>query len=159
MGGSPRFRPPKTMAGRWLLSIAAVGNAVLQWYDDYNSTHIFNPAFTAHAKFHDAITISLATILGGLALIYLWRPGYGQERLAAGALFAGVWWAGAACAFLFPGASHRDAQFAADVPHLFGMPIDLRTIVPVMIAVVALGYLLERRRLRTIRRTAPLPPR
>ncbi|WP_348537845.1 DUF6640 family protein [Nocardia brasiliensis] len=122
-------------------------NAVLQWVDDYNSTHIFNPAFTSHAKFHDGLTISLASILGVLALIYLWSPGYDRERLRTAALFAGVWWAGAAGAFLFPGASHRDAQFAADVPHLFGMPIDLRTIVPTMIAVVALGYIVERRRL------------
>ncbi|WP_338773337.1 DUF6640 family protein [Nocardia vulneris] len=132
--------------GRWILSFVAIGNAALQWIDDYNSTHIFNPDFTAHAKFHDGITITLATALGVLALIYLWWPGYNRERLLAGALFAGVWWVGAGVAFLFPGASHRDARFADDVPHLFGVPVDLRVLVPLALVLVAAGYWLERRR-------------
>lgn len=136
------------MIGRWILTLTAVGNAVLQWYDDYNDTHIFNPAFTPHAKFHDGITISLATVLAVLAVMYLWRPGWTTERLTVGALFASVWWVGAACAFAFPGASHRDAEFADDVPHILGAPIDLRSIVPVVLALNLLGYVLERRRLR-----------
>ena len=40
--------------GRWLLSGVAAFTAVGGFLADWNRTHLFNPRWTPHAKFHDA---------------------------------------------------------------------------------------------------------
>lgn len=40
---------------------------------DWNATHVFNPKWTPHAKFHNAQTITLSVVTAGLTLWQLWR--------------------------------------------------------------------------------------
>src|SRR5262245_4227608 len=51
--------------GRWLLSGIAGLTAVSGYLADWNRTHLFNPRWPPHAKFHDAWSILLGTGLGG----------------------------------------------------------------------------------------------
>ncbi|GGM49525.1 hypothetical protein GCM10012275_20530 [Longimycelium tulufanense] len=143
------------MVGRWVISVVAVWTAALQYYDDLNETHMFNPEWTPHAKYHDAITIQLATGLCLFALLHLWvLRRYDLERLNIGTGLVALWWVTLAVALLFPGTAHRDAAFLDDVPHIGSYPIDLRTLIPLNLFLLLVGYLLERRRLARLQRGA-----
>ena len=47
--------------GKLLISGVAAFTAVGAYLYDYNETHMFNPQWPPHAKFHDAQTISLGS--------------------------------------------------------------------------------------------------
>lgn len=123
-----------------MLTGAAVATAAGGFVFDMNRTHLFNPAWPAHAKFHDGWTIAMAGASGGTALWLLRRRG--QPGLAA-ALLAQVWLTQAA-AYAFPGA----AGVAHDLPDPATRPLHTR--VPewlasaLMLSVIAGGYALER---------------
>ncbi len=40
---------------------------------DWNATHIYNPLWPPHAKFHNAQTMTIAVLLGVSGLVFLWR--------------------------------------------------------------------------------------
>ena len=50
--------------GRRILSSAAALTAVGGFLADCNRTHLFNPDWPPHARFHDAQTILLGSLLG-----------------------------------------------------------------------------------------------
>ena len=60
---------------RLILSGAAIGTIIGTGRADLNSTHVFNPAWPPHARFHNAT--GWGTVAGSqlLALWLLWRPG------------------------------------------------------------------------------------
>ncbi len=49
---------------RALAALTAVGGFVVDW----NRTHLFNPRWPPHARFHDAHTIALGSLLGSCGL-------------------------------------------------------------------------------------------
>jgi hypothetical protein len=133
----------KVLAGRLVLSFAAIFTAVTPYLADWNETHIFNPRWTPHAKFHNAQTMAFAALLGLLALGYTWRRrahGNDRERLVTAGLFAGLYWATQGIAHFYPGVAYRDPEFvtSADLHPFLGMTpqgmIDI-----VALAVTALG--------------------
>ncbi len=60
---------------RLILSGAAIGTIIGTGRADLNATHVFNPAWPPHARFHNAT--GWGTVAGSqlLALWLLWRPG------------------------------------------------------------------------------------
>ena len=64
--------------GKLLISGVAAFTAVGAYLYDYNETHMFNRQWPPHAKFHDAQTISLGSLLGFLSLWSLWRAPFDQ---------------------------------------------------------------------------------
>lgn len=60
---------------RVILSGAAIGTIIGTGRADLNSTHVFNPGWPPHARFHNAT--GWGTVAGSqlLALWLLWRPG------------------------------------------------------------------------------------
>jgi hypothetical protein len=60
---------------RLILSGAAIGTIIGTGRADLSSTHVFNPAWPPHARFHNAT--GWGTVAGSqlLALWLLWRPG------------------------------------------------------------------------------------
>lgn len=80
---------------RLILSGAAVGTIMGSARADLNATHVFNPAWLPHARFHNVT--GWGTITGSqlLALWLLWRPGQeGDEELAVStaALLSAIAW-------------------------------------------------------------------
>jgi uncharacterized protein DUF6640 len=55
--------------GRFILGFVLVVGAIISTAVDWNTTHLFNPAWPPHARFHDALFLML---LDGATLIVLW---------------------------------------------------------------------------------------
>lgn len=132
--------------GRKILTFVAGATAVGGFVVDWNRTHLFNPTWPPHARFHDAQTISLGALLGtaGLAALY-GRRGDGEEKATAGALLPACFWASMGTAFAFPGTEGLQSEFPERVPRVGGVWIDERFAAAGMLGLGALGYLLERR--------------
>ncbi|KAM7208183.1 hypothetical protein V8F20_001463 [Naviculisporaceae sp. PSN 640] len=136
------------MLGRILLTVDAVALIVAAPFFDYNETHIFNPRWPPHAKFHGAQTISLSVLLGLATLYFAYRPlffssGQAGEPVAARrlrkrdslrtALFTGtVYWITGLASILYPGTDGVDPEFGT--PGTFPQA-------PIFITFMAMGVL------------------
>lgn len=102
----------KLFAGRVLFTINAVGLAVGGFIADWNATHIYNPNWPPHAKFHNAQTMAFGIVLGAATLFFaLRRSGDRRTNVLAAALTGGaVYWA-QAMAWVFPGVAWTDPEF------------------------------------------------
>lgn len=102
----------RDLGGRLLLSAIAIFAAVGSFVADWNGTHMFNPNWSPHAKFHGAQTLASATILALLAIFFLWRrSGDRQTNSLAAVLFAGTYFWTQAAAVFFPGVAWIDPEF------------------------------------------------
>ncbi|KAJ4422040.1 hypothetical protein N0V82_003336 [Gnomoniopsis sp. IMI 355080] len=107
------------MFGRVLLSIDALGLLLGAWVADYNSeSHIFNPRWPPHAKFHCGQTIGLSTVLGAATLFLTWRPllrttsrEVARDSLKMAAFTGSIYWLTGVAAILFPGTAGLDPEF------------------------------------------------
>lgn len=79
--------------GKWIMSFVLVVGAVVATAVDWNTTHLFNPAWHPHARFHDALFLLFFDATSLLALWLLWRqskePGLGLK--VAAWFSAAVW--------------------------------------------------------------------
>jgi hypothetical protein len=79
---------------------------------DYNETHIFNPRWTPHAKFHGGQTLMFSILLAALTIFFAWRKT--TDRLGAVLAvsgFAAAYWVAQAGAILYPGTAAFDPEF------------------------------------------------
>ena len=132
--------------GRSILNVVAAATMVGGFAADWNRTHLFNPNWPAHARFHDAMTIAVSALLGAGGLYALNRKGLDPERdTAVGAVLPAFFWASMGAAFAFPGAQGLQAEFPNLVPRVRGVLIDERFASAGMLGLIGLGYGLERR--------------
>lgn len=118
---------------------------------DWNRTHLFNPNWPPHARFHDAMTIAVSGLLGAGGLYALNRKGLDRERgTALGAVLPAFFWASMGAAFAFPGAQGLQAEFPHLIPRVRGVWINERFVSAGMLGLTALGYGLERRAPRNL---------
>jgi len=109
----------KPLIGRILLTINAAGIAVGGFIADWTPTHIFNPHWPPHAKFHDGQTLSFGVLLAAFSLFFTWRRrGDRQTNILAAALAGGATLWAQAGAYLFPGVAWTDAEFLKPGQHL-----------------------------------------
>jgi hypothetical protein len=64
---------PRFGIGRILISLVAAGTAAGPYLADWNETHIYNPSWPPHAKFHNDQTMSMGVALALAAFWQLWR--------------------------------------------------------------------------------------
>jgi hypothetical protein len=141
-----------------ILSLFALFTMFGPWLADYNETHIFNPLWTPHAKFHNAQTIMLGTFLGLLTLAFLWAPmrrwAAPGARLDVAVLFGALYWAAQMFCILFPGTAFRDPEFPGLAP-VMGVEINQSRMSFLFLLIMATCWYFERRRLA--RQAAPSP--
>ena len=102
----------KLLVGRCLFTINAVGIAVGGFLADMNATHIYNPRWPPHAKFHDGQTMAFGVLLSLASLFFAWRrSGDRQTNVLATALIGGVLYWAQAAANVFPGVAWTDPEF------------------------------------------------
>src|SRR5919112_3929662 len=123
-------------SARTALRTIAVMTAVGGFAADWNRTHLFNPAWPPHARFHDAMTIALGLGLGGSALYFL-RDGADERDVAIGAALPAAFWAAMGAAFTFPGTAGLEAEFLQYVPRVRGVWVNERFGSAAMLAATA----------------------
>ena len=131
---------------RVVLTGAAIGTIIGTGRADLNRTHVFNPKWPPHARFHGVA--GWGTVAGSqlLALWLLWRPAQqaGEYDLAVktAALVPTISWVPFFLALCTPGAAVEDQP--GHLPRVVGVPANLvpATLLP---AISALGYALHRR--------------
>lgn len=132
--------------GKVLISFVAAETAAGPYLADWNATHIHNPTWPPHAKFHNGQTMSLGLGLALATIWQLWRP-HDTPRdagraLDAASLTASLYWLTTTSALVYPGAK------AVDPPGNGRFP-QWKFVVP-SLALVVVGHGLERRRLSSL---------
>ncbi|MBA9078582.1 DUF6640 family protein [Rufibacter quisquiliarum] len=137
----------KDQTGRTLLQTIAAFTTMGGFLMDWNKTHLFNPAWTPHAKFHDGMTILLGTLLGSGGLYFLQRKkGEAAQNLRTGALLPAFFYAAQAGAFAFPGAKGLDAEFPEKIPSVGKLRLNEGPFSLAMLAGLGVGYWLARQK-------------
>jgi hypothetical protein len=130
---------------RLVLSGAAVGTIAGTGLADLNRSHVFNPGWPPHARFHSAA--GWGSVAGSqlLALWLLWRPGEeaddGDLATKIAALLPAVAWGPFFAALATPGTAVEDEP--GHLARIAGVPANLvpATLIPIISAV---GYTLHR---------------
>ena len=119
-----RFHPPSF--GRILLTLSASGTALGAFIADVlSTTHIFNPKWMPHAKFHGGQTIAMSVALGLMGLYLTWRrdPLYSareQKQVLWDAFCVlSIYWVTQFCAGFVPGALPMDPEFGNGNPQVW----------------------------------------
>jgi hypothetical protein len=128
----------------WFLNVCAVWTAINGVVADWNHSHLFNPAWTAHAKYHDAVSISAAIVLGIVALIYLWRPS--RDDLTFAVVAMSCFWAALLLGFAFPGTAQTAAEHPEVVPHVGPLWLNEVFILTTSEIATLIAFFFERRR-------------
>jgi hypothetical protein len=125
--------------GKVLISLSAAGTMIGSYVADWNETHIHNPTWPPHAKFHNAQTMSMGAGLSLAALYHLWKPGRSRESLDSAAIIAGLYGLTQLSAVLYPGTASVDPPRDDNWPQLkYTLP---------SLGLILLGYVTERHRI------------
>ncbi len=110
-------------AGRGLFTLNALIAGAGGFLADWNATHLFNPHWPPHARYHDGQTMAAGVVLGGASLFFAWRrAGDPQTNVLAAALFGGALWATQFAAIFFPGSGWTDPEFLKPGQSLHQVP-------------------------------------
>jgi hypothetical protein len=111
---------------------------------DWNTTHIYNPNWPPHARFHNGQTMSVGVLLGLAALFFTWRrKGDARTNLISAALFDAFYWISQAMAFLFPGVAWTDPNLLKPGQSLHPVMAMQGYLDIALLALVALGVALS----------------
>ena len=101
---------------------------------DYNETHIFNPRWPPHAKFHSGHTLLFSTFLGALTSYLASRDTRDRkEAVLEVTATAGIYWATQSLAILYPNTAFTDPDWDTPKQYILGVPAQL------FVDIVALG--------------------
>jgi len=136
----------RTRLGKFILTFVLVVGAVVSTAVDWNRTHLFNPAWHPHARFHDALFLALLDGTTLIMLWLLWRPSREPAvAVAATALYLlAVWTPFLYIEALIPGTS---LLASANVPvlRLGGVSLPPNLAVAIVAVLLSLaGWLLAR---------------
>ncbi|MCE7010953.1 hypothetical protein LWC34_50345 [Kibdelosporangium philippinense] len=120
-------------AGKIILTVTLVATMLGPTVIDFNESHVFNPAWPPHARFH---TVELLAVGIGMALVGLWLLWRRSFFQVAAAVPVVVW--GAFFVPLFvPGTSYE--EYPGESARLAGIPMNLFMAV-VFIVLTLAGY-------------------
>ena len=125
--------------GKVLISLSAAGTLIGSYVADWNETHIHNPTWPPHAKFHNAQTMSMGVALSLATLYHLWKPGRSRASLDSAAMIASMYGVTQLSARFYPETASVDPPREDTWPQLkYTLP---------SLGMVLLGYLTERYRI------------
>jgi hypothetical protein len=128
--------------GRILITFTLIATMVLPILIHWNRTHVFNPTWPGHARFHVALGDCMMFGYSVMGLWLLWRqsPGRGVHVLVA-TLVPIIAWGSFFMASFLPDTGEEQ------MPHIVGIPLNL-FIAGLLVFVTVLGYGLYRRGLQ-----------
>jgi hypothetical protein len=111
---------PEVTAARVCLTLNAVLTGIFPFVADWNHTHIFNPRWPPHAKFHNGQTMSMGALLGLATLYYTWRSGPAPrtDSIKTAAIFSSLYYIAGISAIFYPGSLAVDPEFGTGNPQL-----------------------------------------
>jgi len=118
--------------GLLLLSFQPLFIGIGSFVFDFNETHVYNPNWPPHARFHNGQTMSMAASLAAATLWYTHRTPHlstvarKKDSLLAAALFGSMYCFTGLTAILYPGAKGIDPEFGVDTfpqKFVFGIPL------------------------------------
>ncbi|KAL2869474.1 uncharacterized protein BJX67DRAFT_379028 [Aspergillus lucknowensis] len=129
--------------GSILITLVALVTSVMCYIIEFNETHIYNPRWPPHAKFHGGQTMSMGLVLGLTALFYLYRHSPSAELkihdLHTATWISSLYWITQLSAFLYPGSAAMDPEFGDGAPQI--------RVCAVVLTMLGVGLWVERRRL------------
>lgn len=132
--------------GQTLFTLVGIFTSIGGLLADFNETHIYNPTWTPHAKFHTGQTMSMGVYLGGATIYFALRKAKDPlDNLNITTIFAMAYWVTQALAIFYPGTK------AADPPQDPDTNLQLYLQIGVTVF-VSLAYYLERGRLGGVKR-------
>lgn len=149
-------------AGRLLLTLVGLETSIGPYAADWSASHVLNPRWPPHARFHNGQTMSLGLCLGLLTTYFAWRPvfttpatkkagastdsGTGmteKESISISAVFGTLYWIAGLSAILYPGTLWIDPEFGTGAPQV---PLFVASIVGAWV-----GWALEMRRVGKVK--------
>jgi hypothetical protein len=98
-----------TLSSRLIFTAIGVSLPIAAHAADMNETHIYNPHWPPHAKFHDGQTLSMSILLGGLTTFLAWKSSKNVPMMVAGAACAAsLYFITQSTAILYPGTDYSD---------------------------------------------------
>jgi hypothetical protein len=126
--------------GRVLITLALISTIVGPLLADWNESHVFNPEWPPHARFHDVTGLSVTAGMALIGLWLLWRRSAGvRAHLVVASAIPLLACVSLLIAMLLPGTDVED--HAGETPRVFGFPLG-PTLAVVFSAVAIVGYIL-----------------
>ncbi len=134
------------ISSRIIFTLLAILMPVGAHLADFNATHIFNPEWPPHAKFHGPQTLMMSVGLGIMTILLAWRRTKDrQASVISAAGFAALYWVSQGFAAFYPGTAFFDPKFDTPNKYIFGLA-DQLWIELVFLALTALAVWLALRR-------------
>ena len=109
-----------TLSSRLLFTLVGVSLPIAAHAADMNESHIYNPEWPPHAKFHDGQTLSMSIVLGALTIFLAWKSSrYVPTMVAGTACAASLYFVTQSSAILYPGTAYSESEVP---PTLLGIP-------------------------------------
>jgi hypothetical protein len=141
----------KLNASRFTISLIAIFTSLSPFLADFNETHVFNPLWPPHAKFHNGQTMTLGLICGIISIYFLWfrKVSTDIENLKMSCLFAALYWLAMAPAILYPGTAFADPEYGGlQSFSLAGFPITQLHMDFLIFIILGICYYTESKRLK-----------
>ena len=124
-----------------LLSVLVVVFTLVSVVVDWNSSHVFNPDWHPHGRFHDVMLLTLLVGLVPLLLWLLWRSSSESEvAITVTTAILVIFWGSFYVNLLVPGTTPA-ANLEESPPSLLGLPLYPNMVVAAIIIILALvGY-------------------
>ncbi len=139
----------RTKAGRSLLTFAVAVFPAINVLADWNKTHIFNPTWPPHARFHAADMSVIVWSISAIAIWLLWRRSTEPEVGIKVALLISLalWSPFLYVTLLVPGTSLAVGPTPPALQHkIAGMMIEPQVVLAILfLLLTAWGYRLARR--------------
>ena len=108
---------------------------------DWNRTHLFNKKWPPHAKYHDAMGLSMGVLLGGVGIYALQRKvGHPRDNLDLSAMCPAIFFVAMMTAQAFPNADTIETEFPDYWPKIGRFSFNEVPFATSMLALVALGW-------------------
>lgn len=134
----------RRLLGRALVTAGALVPAVGSFAADWSPTHVHNPNWPAHAKFHLGQTLALAAGSAAVSIALTWQPQPSVTRLRSAILAASLFWLTQLPALLVPGAALADPDTPTQPFTFHGLPVNQVTVTgAVIVPLLMTGYHLQ----------------
>jgi vacuolar-type H+-ATPase subunit I/STV1 len=128
--------------GRTLVTVALIATIVGPVGADWNDSHVFNPAWPPHARFHAVAGLGLTAGFGLIGLCLLWKRSADRRTCdTVAALVPLLAWGLFFFAAAVPGAAVEDRP--GQLPRVLGVPLNL-FVAGLLCGLALAGYVLCR---------------